>query len=445
MVLLNAFSVPMMLSATNVALPTIANELHLNAVVLSWVPMTFLMASAMAVLVFGRLADMFGRKRIFLTGTTVLILTSLLVASANNGATLLGARFLQGTSAAMVAATQMAIISSAFAPQQRGRMIGWVVGAVYVGLSCGPLIGGYLVENISWRATFLAHAPLALVVWYLGYLRVDDEWRGEPGQRFDIGGALTYGFTIALLCTGVSLLPHFAGGVLLALGGGSLVVFLQRARTKTHPIWNVNLFFTNRLFTLSCLASLFMYTATYANIVLVSLYLQYLQQMSAAAAGWVMMVQPATMAVFSPLFGRLSDRLQPRLLASGGMLLTAAGLGGLSQLTADSVPAHYIGSLVCTGLGFSLFSSPNVNAIMGAVDNAHLGHAASAVATMRIMGQLSSMVIVTMVMALTLGQVQIEPSQFPRLETAIQTCFSVAAGFCILGSVLSFKRGQLHR
>ena len=124
MVLLNAFTTPLMLSAANVALPSIAADLKLDAVVISWIPMAFLMASAMFVLVFGRIADMVGRKRIFLIGTACVIITSVIASLATNGTFLITARFLQGMSAAMLYATQVAIISSVFPPKQRGHAIG---------------------------------------------------------------------------------------------------------------------------------------------------------------------------------------------------------------------------------------------------------------------------------------------------------------------------------
>ena len=176
MVLLNAFTTPLMLSATNVALPRIAEDLNLDAVLLGWIPMAFLMASAMFVLVFGRIADMVGRKRIFLIGTVSVIITSLLASMASNGSLLISARFLQGMSAAMLYATQIAIISSVFPPEQRGRAIGMTISIIYLGLTCGPLIGGFLIDFYGWRASFVFHIPLAIVVLLIGLFKVKKLW-----------------------------------------------------------------------------------------------------------------------------------------------------------------------------------------------------------------------------------------------------------------------------
>ncbi len=444
MVLLNGFTTPLMLSAANVALPAIANDLGLHAVMLSWVPMAFLMASAMFVLIFGRLADMYGRKRIFMLGTLSVIITSILAAFSVNGQMLIAMRFLQGVSAAMLYATQLAIVSSVFPPAQRGHAIGMTVSAIYLGLTCGPVIGGYLIDMYNWRAGFVFHIPLALVVLFTGLLKVRGEWRAEEKGKFDAKGAMIYSCAIILFCVGVTQLPDVVSVVFLGLGVVAVWSFLVYAKQAEYPIFDVRLFFANRVFTFSCLASLILYTATFANVVLISLYLQYLKGMSAGAAGFFMMIQPLTMAVFSPFAGRLSDRLEPRLIASAGMLFTGAGLIMLALLNGQSDGRYLVSALVITGLGFSLFSSPNTNAIMSTVEKRHYGSAAGSIATMRVLGQLCSMVLVTSVIAWIVGEVQIRPENFTDLQRAIHTCFVMAAVLCIPGTVFSLVRGRVH-
>jgi len=444
MVILNAFSTPLMLSAVNVALPAMTLELELSAVLLAWVPMIYLMASAMFVLVFGRIADTCGRKRIFLIGTGAAILSSLLAAVATGPCTLLGARFLQGVSAAMLYATQMALVSTVFPPAQRGRMIGWVISAVYTGLAAGPLIGGTIVDVLGWRFSFLLQVPLALIVLFVGVCAVRGDWKSREQAALDLQGVFSQGVGIVLFCLGVSQLPHPGGAALLAAGLGALCYFFSHCRRSPNALWDVSLFFNNRIFTFSCLAALILYSATFANLVLVSLYLQYLKGLPAASAGMVMMIQPATMAVFSPWLGRLSDRVEPRLLASLGMAITAAGLVMLAQLRAESpFPAVY-SALVMTGLGFSLFSSPNTNAIMGAVDPERYGSASATIAVIRLFGQLNSMVLVTLALALAVGNTRIGVENYFHLEQAIGLGFSIAAGLCLPGILLSLKRGRMH-
>ncbi|HBH10441.1 MAG TPA: MFS transporter, partial [Gammaproteobacteria bacterium] len=207
MILLNAFATPVMLSAVNVAIPFIASDLSISAVLLCWIPMAYLMASAMFVLIFGRIADMVGRKKIFLIGTTSVIVTSLIAASTDSGITLIATRFLQGVSAAMLYATQVAIISSIFPPAKRGYAIGLTVSAIYFGLTVGPLMGGYVVDLYGWRASFMVHLPLAVLALVIGVFFVKDEWLSDERGSFDLFGAVLYMLSILVLCIGVSYLP----------------------------------------------------------------------------------------------------------------------------------------------------------------------------------------------------------------------------------------------
>ncbi len=445
MVLLNAFTTPMMLSAVNVALPHIARDLHMTAVGISWIPMSYLMASAMFVLIFGRLADIYGRKKIFLIGTCSVVFTSLLAALSSSEVFLLAARFLQGVSAAMLYATQVAIITSVFPREKRGQMIGYTVAAIYLGLSAGPLLGGYLVDMFGWRAGFVFHIPLAVVVLLIAFLRVPrQEWSSEEHAVLDLGGSSLYALSIILLCAGVSLLPGTAGIFCVVLSAAGFWSFIRHEYAIKDPVFDVSQFFINRIFTFSCLASLLMYTATFANVVLVSLYLQYILAMSATSAGMIMMTQPLTMALLSPLCGRLSDHTEPRVIATAGVVVTALGLFMLSGLGNGNGASLVIVALIITGTGFSLFSSPNVNAIMSSVGKKYYGSATAAMATMRIVGQLASMVLVTLVFSLLLADIELSVENTGQLGRAISTAFFIASVLCLGGVVFSLARGRMR-
>jgi len=444
MVMLSSLATAMMLAAVHVALPGIADDLHVDAVTLSWVPTAYLLASAACVLAFARIADMYGRKRVFLVGTVIVILASMLAAAAPNIALVLLGRALQGVGAAMLFATQIAIISSVYPPAERGAAIGYSISAVYFGLAGGPLLGGWLIELTSWRAAFIAHLPLSLAVLGLGLTRLPVEWRMDERGDFDVAGAVLYALGIVILMFGLSRLPSVHGAALIAAGGLLLWLFFRHEHGHPHPIFEVELFYTNRVFTLSCLASLVMYTATFANVMLVSLYLQYLQGVTPATAGMIMMTSPLVMAVLSPLAGKLSDRIEPRVIASLGMAVTTVGLFMLAMLEAASSLALVVGCLMTTGLGFSLFSSPNANAIMSAVDRGAYSRASGAMSVMRVVGQLTSMGLVATAMAVWLGPVRITPAVYGELGRAISACFGMGAVLCGVGIALSLARGRMH-
>ena len=445
MILLNAFATPVMLSAVNVAIPFIADDLSVNAVLLCWIPMAYLMASAMFVLIFGRIADMVGRKKIFLIGTSSVIVTSLIATLVDSGIALIVVRFLQGISAAMLYATQVAIISSIFPPAKRGYAIGLTVSAIYLGLTIGPLIGGYAVDLYGWRASFVVHLPLAMIALAIGILYVKDEWLSDVRGSFDLFGAILYMLSILVLCFGVSYLPSVLSSILIFFSLFGFIFFFLFERKHIHPIFDTTLFFTNRVFTFSCLASLIIYTATFANVVQINLYLQYLKGFSATAAGMIVMCQPITMAIFSPIAGRLSDKFEPKYLSTVGMAITCCGLIMLSNLEIHSELNYLILSLVITGFGFSLFSPPNVNAIMGSVEKKFYGSATGAMATMRVIGQMFSMVLVTLIFALIIGSVDINQENYGALEDAIRIIFSISAILCIPGLYLSMARGNFIR
>jgi len=443
-VCLASFTAPLMLSAVNVAIPTIAAGLGADAIMLSWIPTAYLLTSAVLLLPFGRLADMYGRKRVFLLGMIIITVASMLASTSQSVQQLVAYRVLQGIGAAMLFATGVALLTSLMPRERRGAAIGMSVSSVYFGLACGPLLGGWATHHYSWRAAFLIHIPIALLIILLALAGLRGEWRNEKPQRFDLPGAGIYACAITALMYGISLLPSASGLALILAGAAGLVVFLRHERRTVDPLFDVNLFFTNRTFTFSCLASITIYTAMFGTSYLLSLYLQYVKGLTAAAAGVILIAQPAVMALLSPVSGRLSDRIEPRLLASAGLILTAAGLGMLAALGPASTPAYVVFSLLLTGGGFALFSSPNVNAIMGSVDRQHLGSAAGAVSTMRVLGQMNSMGLITVVFALLLGPVQIAPEHYPALMRSIQISFLAAAGMTGVAIYFSMVRGEIH-
>ena len=444
-VCLSAFSMPVMLSATNVAIPIVANQFSLSATQIAWIPMSYLMASVMFVLIFGSLADVFGKKKIFLVGILVLCFSSIFVAFANSGTVLMLGRFLQGVGAAMLYATQTALVSSVYPAKERGKAIGITLSAVYLGLAVGPSLGGVIMEYLSWRLNFVLHLPLALIILVLLHkVPNDSESRLLEEFKFDKTGASLYMASIVLLCFGVSSLPNSNSLVLLSLFLITVALFVSHSLKHSFPIWNLRIFRNNKMLTKSCLASYMMYSATYSNVVILSLYLQDLKQLSASQAGLIMSLQPATMAILSSVSGKLSDVIEPRLLATLGMLIASCSLFALSILASSDVSMYFIAVLVLVGIGFSLFSSPNTNAIMSSVARENYGLAASTAASTRNLGQLSSIFLVSFSMSFIVGDQLITREIFPSLLEAIELSFLIAGSLCMLGAILSATRGKMH-
>ncbi len=441
---LGSFLTPFMLSSVNVALPTIGREFQTDAVRLSWVATSYLLAAAVSLLPFGRLADIHGRKKVQLGGMVLFTFASALAGMAGSAESLIVFRVFQGVGIAMIFATGIAILASVFPAAERGRVLGITVAAVYSGLACGPFAGGWLTQHLSWRAVFLLNAPMGLLLIMLILWKLKGEWAGARGESFDLTGAILYGSAVIAFMVGASGLPSLKRAALAVGGLLALGVFAWWETRVRHPLFEVRLFIHNRVFAFSCLAALIHYSATFGVTFLVSLFLQYVQGLSPLAAGLVMIAQPVMMALFSPFAGRLSDRMEPRWIASFGMAITAAGLLLLGTVSADTSTAFIVGCLTVLGFGFGLFSSPNMNAIMGSVARRHYGIASGSVGTMRLLGQILSMAIATLMFALFIGRAQITPELQPAFVHSVRMALWVFSGLCLCGVYFSLSRGRLH-
>jgi len=438
-----SFLTAFMGSSLNIALPTIGKEFAMDAILLSWVPLAFTLAAAMLLVPVGRIADIRGHRRIFVYGLAASMVSYLLALVAPSGPALIVVRVLQGIGAALMFATSTAILTSSFPPGERGRVLGINVAAVYTGLSVGPFLGGLLTQNLGWRSIFLFSSVLALVALVLAW-RIQGEWAEAKGERFDLVGSAVYGFTVVAAMYGLSRLPGWDGAGLLLIGLVSGFAFNEWEKRVENPILNLGLFRRNRVFAFSNLAALINYSATAAVGFLLSLYLQYIKGLSPQSAGLVLVAQPIMQAIFSPMAGRLSDRIESRIVASSGMALTALGLGLLIFLGPATPFPYIIASLMLLGLGFALFSSPNTNAVMSSVEKKLYGVASATIGTMRLTGQMLSLGIAMLLFALFIGRVQISPQYYPAFLTSMRTAFTIFAALCFGGIFTSFARGNMR-
>ena len=442
---LTSFMAPFMISSVNVALPKIQADLSMNAVELSWMATAYLLATAVFLVPASQLADIKGRKKIFVAGLYTYTAASVLAVFAPSAPWLIGFRAFQGAGAAMTVTTGMAILTSVFPAKRRGQAIGIYVAAVYGGLSAGPFIGGFMTRYLGWRSLFIVMLPLGITAIWITARFLKSEWTVARGQKMDRPGSVVYGLSIVLLIWGATRLPDTTGILLAATGLAGLLLFIRHERRTAFPVFDVTLFATNRTFAFSTLAALIHYAATFAATFLMSLYLQYMKDMPPQTAGSVLVVQPVIMALCSPLAGRLSDRLEPRLIASAGMALTAAGLGLLSTLTRTSATPVILAYLAILGFGFALFSSPNMSAIMGSVPPRHYSIASGATATMRLMGQMVSMATATMVLSIYLGRDPIQPSNHHLFLESVRIIFTTFALLAATGIFFSMFRGKIRR
>jgi len=440
---LSSFLTPFSGSSFNIALPSIAGEYGLSAISMSWASLAYLLSSAMFLIPFGKVADMYGRKKVYLYGIIVFTLASGLLAVYPSGSTIVALRALQGVGSAMIFGTGVAILVSVHGPEERGAVLGVNSAMVYVGLSVGPSLGGFLTTGFGWRSIFLVNVGVGLLIIATTLLKVRDEWAEGATRSFDVRGSAMYSMMLLALMYGMSMLPN-EGAYPYVLGGLVLLgAFIYHEMRVENPILDVNLFLSNRAFSFSNLAAFINFSATYAITLLLSMYLQYIKALDAQQAGIVMMASPITQAIISPVAGRLSDSVEPHKIASVGMAVTTLSLLPFLFL-GDGTPLTYVaGSLGLLGIGLALFTSPNTNAILGSVERRLYGIASSTVGTMRLTGQMISTGVAMTLFAINLGGNQIVPELYPLLLSSVRTTFTIFFVVCIPGIAASMVKGRL--
>lgn len=444
MTTLSSFLTPFMGSAINVALPVIAQELSMTALTLSWVATSFILAASITLIPMGRLADIYGRRKIFIYGAMIFSVASSFCIWSPSQSFLIAARALQGIGGAMIFSTGTALLISAYPPSERGKILGINITAVYVGLTVGPFIGGLLTQYLGWRYIFLLTALLGVAIVYITLALIEPEISASADEGFDLTGSLIYAIALFSIMYGFSQLPTPSAGFLIATGGLFLALFIVQQLKSPFPLLDIRLFLNNKVFAFSNLAALINYSATFVINFLLSLYLQNIKWLTPAEAGLVLIAAPVMQALISPFAGKLSDRFEPQIIASIGMGITVIGLFLLIFLNGSTSMNYVLFCLILLGGGFALFSSPNVNATMSSVENKYYGIASATLGTMRLSGQMFSMGITMLVFAVLLGNHPISQANHHLFLKSTKLIFSILSLLCCGGIFASLARGKMH-
>jgi len=439
---LAVFSITFMITSMNVALPFISEDFQADVILLGWVVTAYVLAVAVLSLPFGRISDIFGIKKLFLAGVVLYTLGLILAAVSNSTITLIIARAILGIGGALVVPNALAMIIAVYPANERGKALGLNTACVFMGSSLGPFLGGILTAHLGWRSIFLINIPIILIVIFLLAWKIPGEWCASRGEKFDYKGSLVFGFALVALMLGFSYLPEIRGIILVLTGLAGLGIFIKVENGIRSPLLNINAFKTNRTFIYSNLAALIIYSVVFALTFLLSLYLQYNKGFSPEQAGLILVVQPVVQAVLSPFIGRLSDKIEPRIITSAGMLLVSFGLLSFVFLANGTSLVQIILGLAILGTGFALFASPNINAIMSSVEPKSYGVASAMISTTRCVGQMLSMGITIMVMATVVGRVIITPEFYPAYLTGARISFAIFTVMCLAGVFASLARGK---
>ena len=429
-----------MITSINIALPAIQTDFHVPATVLSWIGTSYALTSTISLLIFGKLADIFGRKRLFITGLVGLIVSSLLVIFVRNVEMFIVLRCIQGFFGGMIATLVVAIVTTIFPIGERGKVLGILVAATNTGRFVGPFVGGMLVSYFHWKAIFFVTVLVGLVSLILTLKYLEGEWAPAAGEKMDVPGSIIYALALIMLIYGVTSLPAYHGIVLCLLGVIGVFVFYKHQKRVTQPLLDVSIFRNNRILVFSNISTIINFAGVSAVIFLISLYLQYIKGLPAQIAGLIILVPPAVQVFFSTLSGKLSDRYKPGMVATSGMAVSALGVFSLVFLGPQTPIIVVMIGLIFMGVGVALFGPPNMNAIMSSVEQQHYGTASALVATTREFGSTWSMALATMVISFNLGDSLITPATYSLFLKSSRTVFIMCTIMLSAGIILSSLR-----
>lgn len=444
---MTAFTTPFLTTSVNIALPTINTDFAVpDQAMLNWLVTGYLLTAAIFMVPFGHIADRHGLKKVFVTGLFTIVVSSILCAMSSSIFMLIAFRAIEGVGSAMIFGTSVAILTSAYPLQERGKVLGINMAVMYGGLSLGPSLGGFIIYYGSWRLIYAGIAVYTLIVALLAAWKIADEGTIAEAGKFDLLGTVLYGVVLVSFILGLSRIQETIGLALFGLSLALMVVFFWWEMRHTNPVLKISVFRKNTVFMFSNLSALINYSAVGAVTFMLSLYLQKIYGLNALMAGLILVIQTVLMAVFSPMTGKLSDRIEPRIVASAGMAICAIGLALFTMLSPETPLWLVVASLMFLGIGIAFFSSPNTNAIMSSVEKSDYAMASSMVSTMRMIGGILGLGITNLIFTYFMGHMEIpETGPYDLLMKSIHVTFTVMAGLCIVGVGFSLARGTLRK
>jgi len=454
-VMLGSFMGPLDGSIVNTVLPNITAYFKTDISIVQWVPTIYLLTISCLILLYGRLGDMIGYKRVFLYGLAAFTIASVLCGASQSIWMLIAFRSIQGLAAGMTMAVGFAIITSVFPPAERGKAMGIYAISIAAALGLGPTLGGLIAEYLSWRYVFFVNVPIGIAALIWG-TRIIPRGSTHPGQRLDWQGALTAFIFLATLLLFANRGQDWGwtSPSTLALAGVAVVfgaVFLQIERTSAQPMLNLSLF-KSRRFSFASLSAMLNFMALFAVIFLTPFYLSIVLDYSILKVGLVIAASPIATLAVAPLSGTLSDRVGTRGLAFCGMAISSVGLYLLSGLDASSSPFEVIWHLIIVGIGVGMFQSPNNSAVMGSVPPWHLGIASGVLAAVRNVGMVLGIAVAGAVLyniapsSATLHPGQFTPADIDEFLNGLHWAYITGAFLAGTGALTSLvaidRKGQ---
>ncbi|HPF71869.1 MAG TPA: MFS transporter, partial [Candidatus Krumholzibacteria bacterium] len=430
---------PFMFSGVGVALPTIGRELQVSGAGLGLIEGLYLGTAAVLLLPAGRLGDAGDKPSLFVLGMTVFALATLALGFVPSVAVFIALRGLQGVGAAMVTATNMAILADTVPRGRLGTAIGITTGSVYAGLSAGPFVAGIITTHLGWRYVFWLSGLMLLASTVLAAAVLPRRW-SRPRLRFDWPGAVLSSAGILAVIVGAAEVGGSPRGwALVALGAALLAVFVQVERRAPSPLVDLEMLRGTPVLARALGVQYLTYAGAFGTSFLFSLHLQEAFGWTASAAGRLLMISPLLMALLAPACGRLADRVRPQLLTAWGVLAVVLGTVAAACVGPQGPLALIVGSLVLHGVGFALFSSPNMTFILNRAPRGRTTIAAALAAQMRTLGMVTSMAVITVMLALLLGTEGLGADSLPAFVRAMRLALAVIGAISLAALVGAWR------
>ena len=444
-VAVSQFAGPFMFSGVGIALPAVGRELAVSGAGLGLIEGLYLGTAAALLLPAGRLGDAGDKNSLFTLGMAVFTAATLALGFAPSVAVFIALRALQGAGAALVTATNMAILTESVPRARLGGAIGLTIGSVYAGLSAGPFVAGLITTHLGWRYVFHLSGLLMLVSTALGAIALPRRWRW-PRFAFDWPGALLSSAAIVAIIVGAAEVGASARGwVLMGAGAALLLLFLRVERRAVSPLVDLKALRSNPVLARALGVQFLTYAGAFGTSFLFSLHLQEAFGWTASAAGRLLMVSPVLMALLAPVCGRLTDRMRPQLLAALGVSLIVAGTVAAALVDADGPLALIVTSLALHGVGFALFSTPNMTVIMAGAPRERTAMASALAAQMRTLGMVSSMTLITLALAVLLGTEALGRDSLPAFVRAMRLALAAISALSLLALATAWRDAPARR
>jgi EmrB/QacA subfamily drug resistance transporter len=389
-VMLGTFMSGMDINVVNMALPVMQNSFHTAISAIEWVAIAYLLTLGATQLTFGRLSDLLGHKKIYVSGFMLFTLSSLACSLSGILGVLIAFRVLQALGAAMMQSSGAPLIIAAVKPQNRGKSLGMIAVAVAVATCVGPVLGGMLTSRFGWNSIFLINLPIGIIGSAIAIAVLQKDEKRSDNVRFDIAGSILIIFALFFILLPLNFLSRSAMqwstvSISIVAGIAALVIFIVVELKNKQPLLNLSLF-RDPVFAGSNFAALFYYMAEFIMIFLAPYFFQNLYGLSAMYAGMMMLPMSFSVMIGAPISGAIADRFDSRILGSAGLALMAAGIVLFSFYNETTPVPFIIISMFLIGLGSGIFQTPNTSAVMGSVPAFHRGIASSTLGTMRTAG-----------------------------------------------------------